>query len=74
MFGVHSITSLLPILCMWCADMTVTIDLQSGATALIVACQEEHCSIVERLIEAGASLDVQTNVSYYPNTVLICVC
>ena len=68
MFGVHSITSLLPILCMLCADMTLTIDLQDGATALMVASQERHCSIVERLIDAGASLDLQTNVSY-SNTV-----
>ena len=68
MFGVHSITRLLPILCMLCADMLVTINLQDGTTALFVASQEGHCSIVERLIEAGASLDLQRNVSY-SNTV-----
>ena len=68
MFGVHSITSLLPIACMLCADMTVAINLQDGTTALMAACHQGHCSIVERLIEAGASLDVQRNVSY-SNTV-----
>ena len=64
MFGVHSITSLLPILCMLCADVTVTVHLQDGITALMAASQEGHFSTVKQLIKAGASLDVQRTVSH----------
>ena len=66
-----SITCLLPILCMLCVDMTVTVNLQDGATALFVASQEGHFSTVELLIKAGASLDVQDTVSF---TVVMSVC
>ena len=54
--------------------MTVTVNLQNGATALFIASQEGHCSIVEQMIEAGASLDLQMNVRIYPNTLKISVC
>ena len=49
---------------MLCADMTVTVNLQDGTTALFAASQEGHFSTVEQLIKAGVSLDVQRTVSY----------
>ena len=58
-------------LCMLCADMTVTVHLQDGTTALFISSQNEHSTIVQRLIEAGASLNVQTNVSYCSNGVQV---
>ena len=45
---------------------TVTITLQDGATALFIACQNGHVSTVQLLVDAGASLDVRTNVSSLP--------
>ena len=41
-----------------------TIQLQVGSTALHLASQKGHIAIVRLLIEAGVSLDVQTNVSF----------
>ena len=46
----------------------VTVNLQEGATALHLASDNGHVTTVQLLVEAGASLDVQTNVSYYPDT------
>ena len=46
----------------------VTVNLQEGATALHMASQNGHVTTVQLLVEAGASLDVQTNVSCYPDT------
>ena len=37
--------------------------LQDGTISLFLACQEGHVTTTELLIEAGASLDVQRNVS-----------
>ena len=39
--------------------------LQDGATALYIASQNDHSTIVQLLIEAGSSLDVQVDVSYF---------
>ena len=69
----HSITSL-PILCILCADMTMSVHLQDGAVALFIASQIGHSEIVQRLIEAGASLDVRRNVSYCSNRVQVSIC
>ena len=41
---------------------------QEGNTALYLASQNGHVTTVQLLVEAGASLDVQTNVSCYPDT------
>ena len=46
----------------------VTVNLQEGDTALILASGNGHVTTVQLLVEAGASLDVQTNVSCYPDT------
>ena len=45
----------------------VTVNLQEGATALHLASENGHVTTVQLLVEAGASLDVQTNVSCYPD-------
>ena len=37
--------------------------LQTGATALLIASQNGDVTTVKLLVEAGASLDVQMNVS-----------
>ena len=44
------------------------VNLQEGATALHLASQDGHVTTVQLLVEAGASLDAQTNVSCYPDT------
>ena len=46
----------------------VTVNLQVGVTALFLASQGGHVTTVQLLVEAGASLDVQRNVSCYPDT------
>ena len=46
----------------------VTVNLQEGATALHMASQNGHVTAVQLLVEAGASLDVQRDVSCYPDT------
>ena len=46
----------------------VTVNLQEGVTALYLASQNGHVTTVQLLVEAGASLDVQRNVSCYPDT------
>ena len=46
----------------------VTVNPQMGSTALFLACQDGHVTTVQLLVEAGASLDVQINVSCYPDT------
>ena len=46
-------------------------DLQEGFTALHLASEEGHVTVVQLLNEAGASLDVQTNVSCYLETPLL---
>ena len=46
-------------------------NLQEGATALHIASQHGHVSTVQLLVEAGASLDVQANVSHYTLTIMI---
>ena len=46
----------------------VTINLQNGATALYIASERGHNKIVQSLITAGASLDVQRNVSCFINS------
>ena len=46
----------------------VTVNLQEGVTALHLASQGGHVTTVQLLVEAGASLDVQRNVSCYPDT------
>ena len=46
----------------------VTVNLQEGVTALHLASDCGHVTTVQLLVEAGASLDVQTNVSCYPDT------
>ena len=46
----------------------VTVNLQEGVTALYLASECGHMTTVELLVEAGASLDVQRNVSCYPDT------
>ena len=43
----------------------MTIHLQDGFTALFIASTNGHETAVKLLVEAGASLDVQMNVSYY---------
>ena len=50
------------------AFLYVTINLQSGATALFIASERGHNKIVQSLIAAGASLDVQLNVSCFINS------
>ena len=59
------------------ASLYVTVTLQNGATPLCIASQEGHVSTVQLLVDAGASLDVQTNVRFlstrYIYTVLIIV-
>ena len=45
----------------------VIMNLQEGDTALYLASQEGHVTIVQLLVESGASLDVQRNVCY-PDT------
>ena len=49
----------------------LSFNLQEGATALYIASQNSHVSTVQLLIEAGASLDVQMNVSHYTLTIMI---
>ena len=46
----------------------VTVNLQKGITALFLASECGHVTTVQLLVEAGASLDVQTHMSCYPNT------
>ena len=46
----------------------VALNVQEGATALHLASENGHVTTVQLLVEAGASLDVQTNVSCYPDT------
>ena len=48
----------------------VIMNLQEGVTALHLASQNGHVTTVtvQLLVEAGASLDVQSNVSCYPDT------
>ena len=46
----------------------VTMNLQEGVTALYLASQNGHVTTVQLLVEAGASLDVQRNVSCCPDT------
>ena len=46
----------------------VTVNLQRGFTALHLASEDDRLTTVLLLVEAGASLDVQTNVSCYPDT------
>lgn len=38
--------------------------LQDGSTAVMYACQLNHLSIADRLIEAGADLELPIHVSY----------
>ena len=38
--------------------------LQDGSTAVMYACQLNHLSIADRLIEAGADLELPIYVSY----------
>ena len=45
-----------------------TVNPQEGVTALYLASGNGHVTTVQLLVEAGASLDVQTNVSCYPDT------
>ena len=47
----------------------VTVNQQEGVTALFLASEEGHVTTVQLLVEAGAPLDVQTNVSCYAETV-----
>ena len=47
--------------------VTVHVNLQEGVTALVLASENGHLITVQLLVEAGASLDVQTNVSCYPD-------
>ena len=42
--------------------------LQDGTTSLFLACQNGHVTTAQLLVEAGASLDVQRNVSCNPDT------
>ena len=42
--------------------------LQDGVTSLYIACQEGHVTTAQLLVEAGAFLDVQGNVSCNPDT------
>ena len=49
-------------------DCHMTVTPQEGVTALFLACQNGHVTTVQLLVEAGASLDVQRNVSCYPDT------
>ena len=46
----------------------VTVYLQEGVTALYLTSQNGHVTTVQLLVEAGASLDVQRDVSCYPDT------
>ena len=46
----------------------VTVDLQEGVTALFLASQNGHVTTAQLLVEAGAYLDVQRNVSCYLDT------
>jgi len=41
--------------------------LQDGSTAVMYACQLNHLSIADRLIEAGADLELPIHVSYNEN-------
>ena len=43
--------------------VTIIMHLQTGATALYIASQNGHVTTVKLLVEAGASLDVQIDVS-----------
>ena len=45
----------------------VTVNQQGGVTALYLASQNGHVTTVQLLVEAGASLDVQRDVSCYPD-------
>ena len=51
----------------------LSFNLQEGATALYIASQNGHVSTVQLLVEAGASLDVQFNVSYYVHKNIIMI-
>ena len=42
--------------------MITMVILQDGSTALYRASEEGHSAVVQLLVEAGAFLDVQTNV------------
>ena len=46
----------------------VTLNLQEGFTALHLASSNGHVITVQLLVEAGASLDMQANVSCFPDT------
>ena len=46
----------------------VTVNQQGGVTALYLASQNDHVTTVHLLVEAGASLDVQRDVSCYSGT------
>ena len=52
-------------LCAYIVCWRVTMHLQDGATALHIASQYGHVTTVKLLVEAGASLDVQGNVSWH---------
>ena len=43
---------------------TIPNQLQDGSTAVMYACQLNHLSIADRLIEAGADFELPLNVSY----------
>ena len=43
--------------------LCVVVFLQDGHTALMIAADEGHESIVERLLAAGANIDLQDQVS-----------
>ena len=59
-----------PLSC-YCILCDAFFNLQEGATALFMASQDGHVSTVWRLVEAGASLDVQRKVSHYTLTIII---
>ena len=53
--------------------LCLSLYVQEGFTALHLASGSGHVTTVQLLVEAGASLDVQTNVSCYPDTPLLIV-
>ena len=44
-------------------ELTLTVNWQSGETALMLAAQDGHFNVVETLLQHGASVDMKKTVS-----------
>ena len=55
------------------ALLSLTLDsVQDGFTALLVAAQEGHCSVVRMLLEAKADVNMKNNVSESCSSDVVC--